>query len=158
MGGHAALQHAIHTRHDFARVFAVAPVTDLRACYEALPDVRRSMAVGLAAEAGTLAQVLTRHSPQYCVASMPEKPLMIFHGTEDALVPIDAHSDRYVAALTDANRAVSYHRIDMGHEAVERFGGHDWLRHYFLCEGRTDLSTESAKELSLTQGLAQQAE
>ena len=157
MGGHAALQHAIHTRHEFLRVFAVAPVTDLQACYESLPDVRRSMAVGLSGEAGSLPQILKRHSPQHCLDALPTKPLMIFHGTEDEMVPIKDHSDRYCAALSQRSHPLSYHRLKMGHEAVERFGGHDWVRHYFLCEGRTDLSPEQAKDLSLQQGLPQQA-
>jgi len=137
MGGHAALQHAIHTRQKFARIFASAPVTDLQACFDYLPEVRRSMSIGLLREAGSPQEILRRHSPISCIEQKPELPLMIFHGERDRVVPIEQHFEIYCSALRAANHPVVYERLPGGHCEVERESKWDYIRHTFLVTGNT---------------------
>ena len=60
-------------------------------------------------------EVLRRFSPLHLASEMPDVTYFVFHCTDDKSVNIDAHSEKFVAAMTPAHNVTFIKVPGCGH-------------------------------------------
>lgn len=115
MGGESALVYTRYAKRTPKACLANCPVCDMPFHYTERRDLPRTLYSAFYNEEGTVDEVLSRYSPLHLAHSMPDVPYYIFHCTADKEVNIDAHSEKFVAAMTPAHD-VTYIKVpDLGH-------------------------------------------
>jgi dipeptidyl aminopeptidase/acylaminoacyl peptidase len=107
MGGYAALLYALKSRHKVAAVMAVCPVCDLPYHYGERPDLPRTMHHAFGSYEN-IDEALREHSPLHHVHNMPRIPDLLLHGTHDAAVSREHHSEPLVTAMRKQGLNVDY--------------------------------------------------
>lgn len=116
MGGLCALVYTRYAKHTPVACVANCPVCDLPYHYTERPDLPRTLYSAFYNYEGTLDEAMRTCSPLHLAASMPEVSYVIFHCDRDEAVNKVRHSDRFVAAMNEAGRKVTYHVVpDRGH-------------------------------------------
>ena len=130
MGGMSALIYTFYAKRTPAVCVANCPVCDMPYHYTERPDLPRTIYSAYFREineAGNLNAVLESVSPLHLADRMPDIPYYLFHCDKDKAVNKEQHSDRFVAAMRDAGKRITYHVIhgtghcDLGDEMKLRF-------------------------------------
>ena len=111
MGGQSALVYAANGARRAVACVVNCPVCDLTYQYTFRNDMARTMYSALGNEPGTMEQALRSLSPLHLVDRMPDIDYHLFHCTADALVRIDAHSEKFVAAMQQRGARVTFTRV-----------------------------------------------
>ena len=75
------------------------------------PDLPRTIYSAYYNEEGDTDTVCRRFSPLHLAPEMPDVPYYVFHCTADKAVNIDAHSEKFVAAMKEKHN-VTYIKVD----------------------------------------------
>ncbi len=130
MGGLASIAYMVKAKRTPAACIANCPVCDLPAHYNEQADIPCSLYSAFGQYGMPLDKAIRTVSPLHLVDELPDVPYTIFHGDADRCVNKEIHSDRFVAAMRQAGRRVTYIEIPGG--------GHDYLtgaeREYFDTE------------------------
>lgn len=110
MGGQAALVYTRYAKRTPKACFANCPVCDMPFHFTERPDLPRTIYSAFFNEEGSVDEVLARFSPLHLASEMPDVPYYVFHATADKAVNIDAHSEKFVAAMTPAH-SVTYVKV-----------------------------------------------
>ena len=111
MGGLCALVYTRYAEITPVACVANCPVCDLPYHYTERPDLPRTLYSAFYSYEGTLDEAMRTCSPLHLAGSMPEIPYVIFHCDQDEAVNKGRHSDRFVAAMQEAGRKVTYHVV-----------------------------------------------
>lgn len=108
MGGMAALTYMRYAKRTPVACVANCPVCDVPFHYTERPDLPRTLYSAFFTEEGTLDDILKRFSPYHLAAEMPDVKYHIFHCDKDGAVNINKHSDKFVAAMKENGRSITY--------------------------------------------------
>ncbi len=108
MGGLAALVYTRYAARTPAACAANCPVCDLVYHATERPDLPATIYAAFAHYDCGLDRAVEQTSPLHLVPEMPDIPYLLIHGTADAAVNKQRHSDRFVAAMRQAGRQVEY--------------------------------------------------
>ena len=119
MGGQSALTYMAYAKRTPVACVVNCPVCDTVFHYTERDDLPRTLYSAVYGFDGTLEEGLASISPLHLVEKMPDVPYYIFHCTEDKAVNIHSHSEKFVAAMRDAGRTVTYITVEgRGHCAL----------------------------------------
>ena len=119
MGGMSALIYSRYAKRTPAVCIANCPVCDMPYHYTERPDLPRTLYSAFFHEvrAGrSIEEILKTVSPLHLAEEMPDIPYYLFHCGADKAVNKEQHSDRFVNAMEQAKKSITYHVIpDRGH-------------------------------------------
>lgn len=116
MGGHAALLYTRYARQRITACMALYPVCDLQYHFSERPDLPRTIRYAFRGYTESFDKLFAEHSPLAQVSGLPDIPYLIIHGDVDVAVNKQAHSDKMVAAMRQAQRRITYLEVTgMGH-------------------------------------------
>lgn len=113
MGGQSALVYTRYAKRTPKACLANCPVCDMPFHFTERVDLPRTLYSAYYNEEGTMEDALRRYSPLHLADTMPDVPYYIFHCTADKAVNIDAHSEKFVAAMR-SEHTVTFVKIE-GH-------------------------------------------
>ena len=108
MGGLSAIIYTRYAHRTPEACFANCPVCDLPYHATERPDLPRTVYLAFARYECGLEQALIMHSPLHQVQYLPDIPYYVVHGTADTAVNKARHSDRFVAAMRQYGKRVTY--------------------------------------------------
>ncbi|MDR0450117.1 MAG: prolyl oligopeptidase family serine peptidase [Treponema sp.] len=108
MGGHAALNFALHSKKTPAAVACNCPVTDPKFHRTERPDLPRTFLLAYGMEGRPIDEVFDENSPLVQAKNMPRTPYLIVHGTNDKSVNKAAHSDKFVRTMREEGHDIEY--------------------------------------------------
>jgi len=108
MGGLSALVFTYYAKRTPVACVTNCPVCDMPFHLTERPDLPRTLYSAFWHEEGDIAQVLEAYSPLHLAPQMPDIPYHIFHCTADKSVNIDKHSRRFVDAMHENGRDVTF--------------------------------------------------
>lgn len=111
MGGMSALVYTYYAKRTPVVCVANCPVCDMPYHYTERPDLPRTLYSAFYHENGTMEEALEAVSPIHLAQRMPDIPYFLFHCDADKAVNKEKHSDRFVAAMREAGRSITYHVI-----------------------------------------------
>lgn len=119
MGGQSALTYMAYAKHTPVACVVNCPVCDTVFHYTERDDLPRTLYSAVYGCEGTLEDGLKTISPLHLVDKMPDAKYHIFHCMEDKAVNIDSHSAKFVAAMREAGKTVTYDTVPgRGHCAL----------------------------------------
>ena len=119
MGGLCAIVYCRYAKRTPAACVANCPVCDLPYHFTERPDLPRTLYAAYYTPGGDLLASLKGSSPLHIAADLPDIPYTVFHCTADEAVNIDAHSEKFVAAMRAAGKKIGFHKVpDRGHCAL----------------------------------------
>lgn len=108
MGGLSALIYTRYARRTPDACFANCPVCDLPYHATERPDLPRTVYLAFAGYECGLEQAMRMHSPLHQAQQLPDIPYYVVHGTADTAVNKAMHSDRFVAAMRQYGKRITY--------------------------------------------------
>lgn len=114
MGGMSALIYSYYAKRTPVVCAANCPVCDMPYHYTERPDLPRTIYSAFFHEVNAgnrLEDVLKEFSPLHLAEKMPDITYYIFHCDSDKSVNKEMHSDRFVEAMRNANKKLTYHVI-----------------------------------------------
>ncbi|MBO5270794.1 MAG: prolyl oligopeptidase family serine peptidase [Clostridia bacterium] len=114
MGGMSALVYTRYAKRTPAVCVANCPVCDMPYHYTERPDLPRTLYSAFfreIRETGDVDTVLKAVSPLHIASEMPDIPYFLFHCDADKAVNKEKHSDRFVAAMRECGKTLTYHVI-----------------------------------------------
>lgn len=118
MGGMCALTYMVYAKRTPAACVANCPVCDVPFHFTERPDLPRTFYSAYYHSDMTMEEALQAHSPLHLADRMPHAQYRIFHCENDRAVNIDAHSKKFVEALS-ARMPVTFHTVpEKGHCAL----------------------------------------
>jgi len=108
MGGHAALNYALHGAKTPAAVAVVCPAVDLTYHMNERPDLPRTFLYAYGFGPKPFAEELKENTPSENAQRMPYVPYLVIHGTADHAVNKAAHSDIFVDRMRETGHEVEY--------------------------------------------------
>ena len=111
MGGLSALIYTLYAEKTPDACAANCPVCDLPYHFTERADLPRTLLCAYMADEDTLEEALVRHSPLDQVRNMPDIPYFLVHGDADLSVNKEKHSDRFVKAMREEGRKITYAEI-----------------------------------------------
>lgn len=127
MGGLNAIVYCRYAKRTPAACVANCPVCDLPFHFTERPDLPRTLYAAYYRPGTDLLENLKAASPLHLAAELPDIPYSIFHCTADGAVNIDAHSEKFVAAMKAAGKRITFTRVpdrnhcDLTPEAWEQY-------------------------------------
>ena len=122
MGGLSSLIYARYARRTPNACFANCPVCDLPYHAGERPDLPRSIYLAFAHYECGLDEAMRLHSPLHQAQHLPHIPYYIVHGSADAAVNKEMHSDRLVRIMRKAGYDLIYREVEgMTHCALGNF-------------------------------------
>lgn len=116
MGGLCAIVYCRYAKRTPAACVANCPVCDLPYHYTERPDLPRTLYAAYYTPGCDLMAALRSASPLHLAAELPDIPYTVFHCTADKAVNIDAHSERFAAAMRQSGRSITFCKVpDRGH-------------------------------------------
>jgi dipeptidyl aminopeptidase/acylaminoacyl peptidase len=111
MGGLASLLYARYAKRPASACLALFPVCDLKYHFHERPDLPKTILHAFRGFDEDEEALFDENSPLSQVASMPDIPYFIVHGSKDAAVSKQMHSDRLVEKMRDRNMNVKYMEV-----------------------------------------------
>lgn len=127
MGGLCSLVYTYYAKRTPVAVVSNCPVCDLPYHFTERIDLPRTLYSAFGDYEGELMSVLASYSPYHLAHKMPDIKYIIFHCTADSAVNIEKHSNRFVEAMKENNKNVTYHIVpnrehcDLDEEATEKY-------------------------------------
>ena len=129
MGGLASIAYMVKAKRTPTACIANCPVCDLPTHYSEQADIPCSLYSAFGQYDIPFDEAIRTVSPLHLVNRLPDVPYTVFHGDADSCV-FKNHSDRFVAAIRQAGRDITYIEIPGGE--------HDYLsgkeKEYFDAE------------------------
>ena len=123
MGGLCSLVYAYYAKRTPIACVSNCPVCDLPYHFTEREDLPRTLYSAFGDCEGDIYEVLEKYSPYHLANKMPDIKYTVFHCSADSAVNIEKHSNRFVEAMRENNKNITYHIVpdrehcDLGDEA-----------------------------------------
>ncbi len=127
MGDLCSLVYAYYAKRTPVACVSNCPVCDLPFHFTEREDLPRTLYSAFGDNEGELKDVLAEYSPYHLAEKMPNIKYTIFHCSADSAVNIKKHSERFVEAMKEYNKDITYHIVsdrehcDLSEEATESY-------------------------------------
>jgi len=128
MGGHAALNYALHGYKAPAAIAVNCPAIDLTYHMGERPDLPRTFLYAYGFGSKPFAEAMKENTPSEQAERMPHVPYLVIHGTADRAVNKAAHSDIFVNRMRETGHEVEYIEAEGMEHCV--FADYDVYRRY----------------------------
>lgn len=127
MGGLCSLVYPYYAKRTPIAVVSNCPVCDLPYHFTEREDLPRTLYSAFGECEGDFYDVLYQYSPYHLASKMPDIKYTIFHCSADSAVNIDKHSEKFVSAMKENGKDITYHIVpdrehcDLGAEEYELY-------------------------------------